>query len=321
MKVRIATFNAENLFARFRFKGMPERYRKPDGSWGIRYRPYTPEELRAVVQEGWKVDKTKFAPFREEDRQLTGQAMKGVKADILGLQEVEGLDALKRFVGEFLRGSDYTYKVVIDGNDPRLIDVALVSKYPFAYIRTHQFERAPGGKSFVFSRDCLEVGLQLSQHTILPVFVNHFKSMVGGRAQTMARRRLQAEAVVRILKERFGNDPGEAAWVVLGDLNDYLPSPGLEPLLGQPWVENVVARLPQPERWTHYYDDRQEYKQLDYLLLSKVLARANPQAVPEIERRGMPKRATEYTGPRFEGVGRNEPKASDHCPVVIEIAV
>lgn len=321
MKVRIGTFNAENLFARFRFKGVPERYRKPDGTWETRYRPYTPVELREVVQEGWKVDKTKFTSFREEDRQLTGQAMKGVKADILGLQEVEGLDALKRFVGEFLRGSDYTYKVVIDGNDPRLIDVALVSKYPFAYIRTHQFERAPGGKSFVFSRDCLEVGLQLSQHTILPVFVNHFKSMVGGRAQTMARRRLQAEAVVRILKERFGSDPGEAAWVVLGDLNDYLPSPGLEPLLGQPWVENVVARLPQPERWTHYYDDRQEYKQLDYLLLSKVLARANPQAVPEIERRGMPKRATEYTGPRFEGVGRNEPKASDHCPVVIEIAV
>jgi endonuclease/exonuclease/phosphatase family metal-dependent hydrolase len=301
MKVRIATFNAENLFDR--------------------YRPYTPEELRDVVKEGWTVDRTKFVPFDEQDRHLTAQAMKGVKADILGLQEIEGMDALKRFVEEFLRGAGYTYKVVIDGNDPRLIDVALLSKHPFAYIRTHQFERTPGGKAFVFSRDCLEVGIQLSQHIILPVFVNHFKSMVGGRAQTMTRRKVQAEAVVRILKERFGGDPGTAAWVVLGDLNDYLPSSGLEPLLGQPWLENVVGRLPESERWTHYYDGKQEYKQLDYLLLSKALARANPLAIPEIERRGMPLRASRYSGPRFEGVGRNDPKASDHCPVVIEVDV
>lgn len=321
MKVRIGTFNAENLFARFRFKGLRERYRKADGTWGYRYRSYSPEELRDIGKEGWTVDKTKFKPFKEENRQLTAQAMMAINADILGLQEIEGMDTLKRFVGASMRRHAYTYKVVIDGNDPRLIDVALLSKYPLAYIRTHQFERTPGGRSFVFSRDCLEVGVHLSQHTILPVFVNHFKSMVGGRAQTMARRKVQAQAVVRILAERFGQDPGRAAWVVLGDLNDYLPSAGLEPLVGQPWVENVLERFPESERWTHYYDGGREYKQLDYLLLSKALAGDNPRAVPEIERRGLPTRASRHTGPRFEGVGRREPKASDHCPVVIEINV
>ncbi len=231
------------------------------------------------------------------------------------------MDTLKRFVAEFLQRQRYTYKVVIDGNDPRLIDVALVSKYPIAHIRTHQFERTAGGRSYVFSRDCLEVGVQLSRHTVLPVFVNHFKSMVGGRVQTMARRRVQAEAVVRILKERFGNDPGNAAWVVLGDLNDYLPSGGLAPLLGKPWLENIVERLPEHERWTHYYHGKKEYRQLDYLLLPRALARANPRAVPRIERKGMPQRAVAYTGPRFPGVGRRQPKASDHCPVVMEIEI
>jgi endonuclease/exonuclease/phosphatase family metal-dependent hydrolase len=321
MKVRIGTFNAENLFARFRFHGVRERYRKPDGTWGYRYRDYTPEELRDVVKEGWTVDRTRFKPFSGESRQLTAQAVKAIKADILGLQEIEGMDTLKRSVAQFGVRQEYMYKVVIDGNDPRLIDVALLSRYPLAHIRTHQFERTRGGRSFIFSRDCLEVGVQISEHTILPLFVNHFKSMIGGRAQTMARRKVQAEAVVRILKERFGEDPGKAAWVVLGDLNDYLPSAGLEPLLGQPWLENVVERLPEPERWTHYYDGKKEYRQLDYILLPKTLARTNLDAVPQIERGGLPRRATQYTGPRFPGVGQNEPKASDHCPVVIQIDI
>lgn len=155
----------------------------------------------------------------------------------------------------------------------------------------------------------------------LPLFINHFKSMVGGRARTMARRRVQAEAVVRILEGRFGPEPGGEAFVVLGDLNDYLPSRGLEPLAGRGWLENVVeTRIPNPdERWTHYYKGRNEYRQLDYILLSRALAEANRDAVPYIERRGLPKRAKRAKEDRFEGVGKNKPKASDHCPVVIEI--
>jgi endonuclease/exonuclease/phosphatase family metal-dependent hydrolase len=314
MKARIATFNAENLFARFKFKG--KRVKKPSG--GYTYRDYTDAELKNVVDEGWDVDEMKFTEFSEDDRRITGSAVRETDADVLALQEIESLDTLKRFTSQRLRGAGYTYKILIDGNDPRLIDVAVLSRYPFAYIRTHQFGRTQDNRSFVFSRDCLEVGVQLSPNTVLPLFVNHFKSMMGGRGPTMARRRIQAEAVVAILKERFGANPGAEPWVVVGDLNDYLPSTGLEPLLGTPWLENVVDRIGDPtERWTHYWDDEEEYRQLDYLLLSKALADANPNAVPEIVRKGMPRRAARYTGPRFDGVGENRPKASDHCPVVL----
>jgi len=143
--------------------------------------------------------------------------------------------------------------------------------------------------------------------------------MIGGRGPTMARRRLQAEAVLRILGGRLGASPGDAAWVVLGDLNDYLSSSGFAPLLGQLWLENIGERLPAAERWTHYYGGGDEYRQLDYLLLSRMLAEANPNTLPIIVRHGLPRRAKRYAGPRFAGVGENRPKASDHSPVVFEL--
>jgi exonuclease III len=58
---------------------------------------------------------------------------------------------------------------------------------------------------------------------------------------------------------------------------------------------------------------------LDYVLLSNVLTSKVTKV--EIERGGMPKRAKKYTGPRFRGVGQDSPKASDHCPVVVELNI
>jgi hypothetical protein len=82
----------------------------------------------------------------------------------------------------------------------------------------------------------------------------------------------------------------------------------------------VVARRDADDRWTHFFDAKDEYKQLDYLLLSKSLADAS-EALPEIMRKGMPLAATHYTGERFVGVGEHKLIASDHCPVVMEVVI
>ena len=56
-------------------------------------------------------------------------------------------------------------------------------------------------------------------------------------------------------------------------------------------------------------------------MLPKTLAERGQSAKIEIMRSGLPRAADRYTGRRFRGVGEEEPKASDHCPVIVEIQI
>jgi endonuclease/exonuclease/phosphatase family metal-dependent hydrolase len=299
-EITIATFNCENLFIRFRFR-----------------QNISQTKIDNAVKNGFIKDKSLFQFILEKERSLTASAIKETNADIIGLQELENLDTLKSFQSQFVK--KYPFQYLIDGNDPRFIDVGVLSKYEAKLLRTHQFDK--NGNSKIFSRDCLEIEYDFNG-TSFTIFVNHFKSMLGGRAETMNRRKVQAERVVQIIKDKFGNNPGNENFAVVGDLNDYLPSAGLQPLLSQPWLENVVkTRIPNVNnQWTHWYDKDNSVAQLDYILLSTKIAN-NSNASPIIIRKGIAKKATAYTGPRYLGVGSTKPAASDHCPLAIKIKI
>lgn len=326
--VRIGTFNCENLFQRFRFKGK-KTTKTVGGKKTTTYVPYTPTELADAVANGFVLDTDKFERVRPAERLLTAKAIKAVDADILGLMEVENLDTLKTFLRDaslFSGKKKYPFMYVIDGNDPRLIDVGIASKLPVTSLRTHQFARS--GNAWTFSRDCLEATFDVGGKP-LTVFVNHLKSMLGGRAETKARRKLQSGALLEILKQRFGKKFGDADFVLLGDLNDYMEpgdesASGIRELLESNQMENVVARLPAAERWTHFYDGDGTVHQLDYLLVSRALAARNPGVLPVIERRGMPKKVNRKGQPPRVGAFFDDDKASaasDHCPVAIDLKV
>jgi len=305
--LRLATFNVENLFARWKFKE------------GV-----DPVEAN---ERGWIVEEQNFEELGEEDKRLTAAAIKELDADVIAMQEVESVDTLKHFRSKLLGGFPaYHFVTGIDGNDLRLIDVMVLSKLPVVHVRSYQDRRdpVPRGRE-LFSRDCLEVLIEVESGTTLTLFVNHLKSMIRTREETRPKRERQAAGVKQIVEERFGADAGEEKFVILGDFNDYLEKDdqgesGIDALVEWDQVENVVARRPAEDRWTHYYAGGNDYKQLDYMLLSKSLAEANP-GEPEIMRKGMPTRAIKYDGPRFDGVGKDKPKASDHCPVAMEIEV
>ena len=330
-KVRICTFNCENLFVRSKFFPLPP---------GIKSK----KAPRADVAKGLGYLPTAYSRnynlYRDEARVLTALALKrGNKnpyADICCLQEVENMQALRTFNDTHLKKA-YPYRLLVDSHDPRLIDVAVLSKYPVAGAVTHMDEK--DGKNYLFSRDCLEVNFDINGKR-LALFVNHLKSKYattpGQKANADKRRQMQAERVVEILKERFpGGSYDTSNFAVLGDLNDAPFSDFLSPLVKDAGLENVIDRLPEEERWTHWWDSKNLVSQLDYILLSPSLSHSTAYAKPEIERKGISSKRkksylalpgdkkgqeVDFTFKRFDGV-TNETEASDHCPVFFELSL
>ena len=114
---------------------------------------------------------------------------------------------------------------------------------------------------------------------------------------------------------------------------------GLDPLFGD-FAVNPVAALPARERWTSYFRQLPlngraadaQHVQLDYILLSPALVAAHPEPRVELLRRGLPYRVPldpadpdrsiahlSTRADRYPRVGWDRPKASDHCPLVVEI--
>lgn len=303
---RIMTFNVENLFARFNFSTHDE-----EGFLAVQAALDAPDR-DALVRSYYNI-------LQDENRVATGLAIAAGEPDIVCLQEIDSLRALDYFHDRFVErmAREYKYRVLIEGRDPRGIDVAIMSKYKIESVTTHRDDP-------IWSRDCLEVDVKVTGK-IATLYINHFKSMMGGRDATDARRRRQAEGVVELIRDRF-DDPAQAPWVIVGDLNDYYhkdgtPEPSaLEPLKIGEFCHDMLARLDDEERWTHYWAGGDEYTQLDYVLVSPLVDAKTVDTDVQVVRRGTPYRAKRYTGERFPRTGYDRPKASDHCPLVAEVS-
>src|SRR5215213_9684409 len=137
MRLRIATFNVENLASRH--------------SFGPKERPETGPALSLfdVPEPGARetVQRSVAVALEDDKRELSALAIAEAPADLLVLQEVDNLGVLQPFFANYVhRLSDlrYGHHRLIDGNDPRGIDVAFAARLDLfenkrqVQVRSHQ---------------------------------------------------------------------------------------------------------------------------------------------------------------------------------------
>lgn len=250
----------------------------------------------------------------------TARVIAAVNADILMLCEVEDRPGLVKFHDSVLRPildatqrPPYPYALVVDGNDSRGIDVAILSKHPISDITTHVFD-LPGAPP-TFSRDCCEYFVDVpTLPGRLIMMANHFSSR--GSDPTGLKRRLpQSQRVADIVSQRVNQ--GFTHLVVCGDLNDSPDKPGLAPLIQHPGLRDAVAVFsaqidPSGTRLGTYETGKVQF---DYLLMSpavEALARG-----AGIERRG---HYAPRTWKSFDTIKSARDEASDHHCVWVDLA-
>jgi len=340
MALSFCTFNINNLYTRYRFgKKIPgERGQKSTAS---------------DTEPGHPVPVTPklFSVTGKVKRNLAALAIAGESGrypDVLCLQEVESLPALRRFATEHLHAA-YPYAFLVESRDTRRIHTGILSKRPLRCIRSHLDLPDPAG-SYLFPRDCLQVevmaGDDLGEN--LTLFINHFKSGLekepGAAREASAFREQQAEGVLEILRGEYPGPAFDAGlFAVIGDLNDHPDSDSLRPLTRESGLVDALERIGDPrERWTYWLRKKNSVFQFDYILLSPRLDEISRDYPPRIERRGIGFRR--YVKKKLQGPkrvyllqpGKPEPgridfqfdrfpdvtpkvQASDHCPIVVTV--
>ncbi len=292
MRITVGTFNLNNLFSRYNFQAEIDALH--DGAPIAAETLYTfgPHDAIKIRTYRGRLVKAKDAAAT----QLIAARIRRIDVDVLAVQEAEDIDTLRRFNREQLGGM-YPHVLLIEGNDPRLIDVGVLSRYPIGGFTSWQRATHPAAADeLVFGRDLIEVEILNAPRSecLFTLFNTHLKSNyvdfrvdpVAGRAAANERRRRQAQTMGRIIKACTRPD---SRYVVVGDMNDAPASEFLRGFTQDPELRLVDAltapqetRPPRPDdpmpaspAWTHRFkpaNQPAEYALYDQVWLSPALA-------------------------------------------------
>lgn len=174
----------------------------------------------------------------------------GVKPDVLMLQEVENQNVVNDLAAKL---GGYPHHAITQGNDPRGIDVAVLSALPVQIGPSHKDEYFKASsdptQTFKFARDVLEVHLTVNGRHLALLGI-HFKAE-DGDPKSGLKRVAEAEQTRKIGTGIRLADP-TAAIVVMGDFNS---TPGSEPMnalagIAPFLLSSATEALPAADRYS-----------------------------------------------------------------------
>jgi len=294
MQLKIGTFNLNNLFSRYNFELRAEMPGLKEGDIQL---TQVKKLVNGIAEQPVTYEGTALKHKDVADREAVIQRIHRMDLDVLAVQEVEDIDTLRYFASHELTTGLYPYLMLIEGNDPRLIDVAIMSKYPLGGATTWQQAVHPDAPhERVFSRDLLQVDILNHDRSqkLLTVFNNHLKShyvpftedQIAGQKAAARKRKQQTEMAEQIIATQTDvNDH----YIVLGDMNDGPYTPAMKPLTRSSRLQlvnglvNPIETRPTPHSssppttmaWTHRFKPSgqpAQYELFDQIWLSPVLA-------------------------------------------------
>lgn len=294
MDITVGTFNLNNLFSRYNFTAEVEIVQQGgiEVEGDVRFTFVEPVGYVFRTYSGKLVQ-----PKPPAERKVIADRIKAINVDVLAVQEVEDIGVLRQFALDDLGGM-YPYQVLVEGNDQRLIDVGLLSRYPIGAVTSWRFAVHPDEPhGYIFSRDLLEVEIlePKRRERLFTLFNTHLKSNymrwdedpTAAIPRIQARRRRQAESVTAIVAARTRPN---SHYLVTGDMNDGADAESLAAFRVAGWVnglaapketrpakrEQQAAHNPPTTAWTHRYKVSKQaprFELYDQVWLSPALAR------------------------------------------------
>jgi endonuclease/exonuclease/phosphatase family metal-dependent hydrolase len=236
---------------------------------------------------------------------------------------VENRSVLTQFnlqiLQETLSMAPFPLDMLIEGNDPRGIDIGLLSRFPILSMRSHAHEGELPVHKRLFSRDCAVYQIQLPGGKDLWLLANHLKSKHGKDSEASAELRLKQAKRVKEIYEELRQEHDYV--LVAGDLNDHPLSDPMKPLVRQTDLKDVMkhpnyrGKLPG----TLYAFTTQE-KKIDYILLSPALWALVAESGAEYSGAYAPKILRDQNIKPLEGLTKAN-AASDHAAVWVDLAL
>jgi endonuclease/exonuclease/phosphatase family metal-dependent hydrolase len=295
MKITVGTFNLNNLFSRYNFKGEIKAIKTGDTTVAatLDYTFGPRDDFRIRTYRG------KLVKAKGEKKTLkVVDRIMDMDVDVLAVQEVEDIDTLRAFNRDKLTNL-YRYVTLIEGNDDRLIDVGLLSKYPVGAVTSWQHAvHKDSPDRPIFGRDLMETQIlsQDRKKILFTLFNNHLKSHFCDYREDKAactkknnkRRKRQSDMIAQIVRKQTRPT---SRFIILGDMNDPPDSPHLIPFTADAELNltnalantretsppTVPSNIPAPPHvnWTHRYKETgqpAEYELYDHIWVSNALS-------------------------------------------------